>query len=529
MTRLFLFQIGPVQTFIAQARRTQDLYVGSRILSGIASAGIQAAEANKAELIYPVRLDDTGLLPQSVPHRFAFLANGESIGEAVAEAMKQRWRRNYAGKVRAWLIEKIGDAAFYERSDPTPEKDRVRQWTQVFDRQIQNWLEIYWVALPYDDGRHKEIFRDAGATLNARKNARHFPQASEPGRKCTLTGAGTALPIHWPTLRGHSDINDVRGIILRNNEALGAVAAVKRFAQNAGCDLGITEETYRRFPSTDDIAGLSREDRSLAQEGKLVDAYLAVLHMDGDRMGEYLGRLPSNDKHQAFSQKLAQFADKDVPAIVQSFDTDPALGQPRAALVYAGGDDVLALLPLSKALACADALQKRFREITDLTISGGIATAPYILPLDAALEMVREAEQIAKDQYRDQKNGAVVVRETHRSGQFREAGAKWYLIPNVETIQSRFMAKALSGKLGFDLLELAHDLTDDALKDARRAEVGRLVKRRVSDQLDDSTRKALVNELQTHVVAMGEDPQCGWESVANWVILARFLAQGERQ
>ncbi|MFQ3646977.1 MAG: type III-B CRISPR-associated protein Cas10/Cmr2, partial [Anaerolinea sp.] len=43
MTHLYLFQIGPVQAFIAQARRTQDLLVGSRILSDLASAGIKAA------------------------------------------------------------------------------------------------------------------------------------------------------------------------------------------------------------------------------------------------------------------------------------------------------------------------------------------------------------------------------------------------------------------------------------------------------------------------------------------------------
>jgi len=35
---LFLFTIGPVQSFIAQARKTRDLYAGSAILGEIIGA-----------------------------------------------------------------------------------------------------------------------------------------------------------------------------------------------------------------------------------------------------------------------------------------------------------------------------------------------------------------------------------------------------------------------------------------------------------------------------------------------------------
>ncbi len=35
---LFLFTIGPVQSFIAQARKTRDLYAGSAILGEIIDA-----------------------------------------------------------------------------------------------------------------------------------------------------------------------------------------------------------------------------------------------------------------------------------------------------------------------------------------------------------------------------------------------------------------------------------------------------------------------------------------------------------
>ena len=41
---LFLFTIGPVQSFIAQARKTRDLYAGSAILGEIISAAMGEAK-----------------------------------------------------------------------------------------------------------------------------------------------------------------------------------------------------------------------------------------------------------------------------------------------------------------------------------------------------------------------------------------------------------------------------------------------------------------------------------------------------
>ncbi|PJF23677.1 MAG: type III-B CRISPR-associated protein Cas10/Cmr2, partial [Phototrophicales bacterium] len=69
MSHLFLFQIGPVQTFIAASRRTQDLYVGSRLLSEIALAGVKAAEQAGGSLVFPVKNGES--YPQSISHIFA--------------------------------------------------------------------------------------------------------------------------------------------------------------------------------------------------------------------------------------------------------------------------------------------------------------------------------------------------------------------------------------------------------------------------------------------------------------------------
>jgi len=52
---LFLFTIGPVQSFISQARKTQDIYAGSFLLSHLIDSVMKELEdkVNNCELIFP--------------------------------------------------------------------------------------------------------------------------------------------------------------------------------------------------------------------------------------------------------------------------------------------------------------------------------------------------------------------------------------------------------------------------------------------------------------------------------------------
>src|SRR5690606_23843212 len=63
--------------------------------------------------------------------------------------------------------------------------------------------------------------------------------------------------------------------------------------------------------------------------------YVACLVADGDRMGKAIGSLRSAGAHRKFSKALAGFADEARKVVEQ---------QHRGALVYAGGDDVLAFV-----------------------------------------------------------------------------------------------------------------------------------------------------------------------------------------
>jgi CRISPR-associated protein Cmr2 len=142
------------------------------------------------------------------------------------------------------------------------------------------------------------------------------------------------------------------------------------------------------FQPVDEIAQI---DAAIDAQSEEAERYYAVLAMDGDDMGQWVsgckaaplvsslapeaqayfgghwpeaapGLPPANKVprplspgyHAALSEALANFSLYCARPIVEAF---------RGQLIYAGGDDVLAMTPASTALDCAQALQLAFRGI----------------------------------------------------------------------------------------------------------------------------------------------------------------------
>jgi CRISPR-associated protein Cmr2 len=231
--------------------------------------------------------------------------------------------------------------------------------------------------------------------------------------------------------------------------------------------------------------------------------YFAVLMMDGDNMGQWIAgdkmpkyqevlhpetrkvleqrddwkeilktpRLMSPAIHGFISKALGDFSLKLVRYIVE-------IRHP-GKLVYAGGDDVLALLPLDSVLEVARELRAAFSgeiytgeigtdsECTQFdvqfgkqksgyvwlemikgdrssrqllatmghqaTASTGIAIAYYKDPLDLTLQAVRDAEKTAKSQ---EGRNAFSLTFLKRSGEIMSAGAKWmYVDKPIDTVK----------------------------------------------------------------------------------------------
>lgn len=175
--------------------------------------------------------------------------------------------------------------------------------------------------------------------------------------------------------------------------------------------------------------------------------FYAVLLMDGDSLGSHMS---NSDLHYSITQGLADFTNG-VPAIVKEHN---------GFLIYAGGDDVLAILPLEDAITCAANLRKHYLECfngkgkpTDkekrlpinTTLSGAIEFVHINTPLTSVL---KDAHNLLDDVAKDGSGrDALAIRVWKRGGMQLEWSQPWEiaLIPEstatyLEKIASTFQA-----------------------------------------------------------------------------------------
>jgi CRISPR-associated protein Cmr2 len=325
--------------------------------------------------------------------------------------------------------------------------------------------------------------------------------------------------------------------------------------------------------------------------GMAPPTYYAILLMDGDDMGKWLaGR---HEKMPAFREAMHPDVLPKFESLENASDWQEMLGTPRplaanlhaslsAALstfawrcvrwvveerhfgrvVYAGGDDVLALLPLIEAIPAARELCALFtghaevqggdlrikndsngflnweNEILlvpgpNITLSAGLAVVHHLYPLDAALAAAREAEKAAKAV---PGKAAVAVRVLKRSGETVTVRSRWESMGDLfDELVGHFAGERLSSRFAYDLNERAPVVT--ALPaDARKAAIKQLVRRHKTQALGDSDADDLVERLAEWAEALddqtphenvdGVDVSQGFTELARWTVFARFVAQG---
>lgn len=360
-------------------------------------------------------------------------------------------------------------------------------------------------------------------------------------------------------------------LTVSESDAKAARESLKMLLDTAG-EMGVPcpSKYYVALMMDGDYAGrwLSGTHEGLTTLGK-------VLHPAVRRQLEALSewkallnerRLITPAVHAAISHALANFALKLVRLAVEE--------RHAGRVVYAGGDDVLALLPLDEALVAAQELRALFsgeiafedgiafgdvRRATwrvrfgnskttgylwlngaplltmgpTATASVGIAIGHYLQPLDLVLQAMRQAERAAKEVYG---RNALCVHLIKRSGEEVRVGGRW-LYPDVSqdtvTLMMDFYRLLREGKLA---MRLAGAVSEEARtlahlpKEAQRAELKRLLKRHSEGTMDNEERNNLVecltalsSALDTHADKVGKS---GLEQMADWLLLVRFLARG---
>jgi len=499
------FTLGPVQGFVAEARRTRDLWAGSFLLSWLSAHAMLAVERAGGVIVFPEVATDPLMLALrsggtqgcephigSVPNRFKAQVPAGFDVSACTNAVHAAWRQL---AFAVWENFVQGPANYGIGTEI------------IWDRQVGGFWDMAWVMAP-DPGD-----RTDGAWLDLRKNWRSHVPTIEGGDHCQLMGQFQELSGYTrsrgPDERTNQDafwrqMQRQRGVgplNLRDRERLSAIALIKRLfvclpaevlIEAVGWQPGGSAFNVQNWPSVSYIAAApwilaswklaedkcrtlhhdieevmrvgihgetetrlfgegppfgtegyfkldghlfhadairsmdlsafsgatdadKQRNRAAAvdmldnlcnalvaspppggnavgprQPASRASEFYAVLLCDGDQIGANL-RKPGGES--AAKAGLAKFT-REVPAVVQ---------RNMGVTIYAGGDDLLALVPLDRAMIAAGEVRSAYRRAFDedadhWTLSASVVFARYSIPIRAVLRQAHEMlDKVAKD------------------------------------------------------------------------------------------------------------------------------------
>ena len=582
-TALAIFTFSPVQSFISEARRAEDLFNGSAILSRLAYAAAQVI--GQQNLIYPLSIS-----PDDMPNKLVAELNmdeAEQTLQKAEDALIGEWRKIAADARKRANLD----------SDPV--------WMSIWQRQVIQrppW-QVFWVFVPRS-ADYTADYREASRLLDGVKHARLFEQSEEEGAKDSLSGQRSALhtqntspKCYWKEMakKGHIPASRLKP---EGKERLDGIALVKRFAEL---------KQNRQFPSTSTVAGWDfyqlakqkalaalqahkqvldgldlyrarKEDDTFPYDLDLLfeetltpermkdsynktftaeqlkparqtlrglykalgdtrpSPYYAILLLDGDGVGVKLDDMQGSSKkgrafHEAFSRALADFAGKTANGIVSA--------EEGGFLIYNGGDDVLLFASLQNAIPLAVKLTEAYknaqREVVRATLSGAVLFAHHLSPLSRVLADLRSAEQYAKSVKADDwgnkdmlcvalsKRGDEPLRARSSPDQLAKFDSNW-----VEPFRKGWLAGGLPYMLKDDL-RIAESLEPQAVQ----ALVTYRFKRQAAPDFGEEPAKLAdqwvewVGEIQHKLKP--QEAGLAFEEGVNWLVIARFLAQGGRE
>lgn len=509
MQTIFLCSIGPVQDFIATARRSRDLWYGSWFLSEVSKtvAKTIADTCGLNSLVFPAPFNSSDLAPGS---RFN-VAN-----KIMAVLPPDQDVVSLSASIDAAIKSRLNDLWADAQSHIKGPLDTLK----IANDQILDMVEFYWVAVDYEDEQEYKVAREkAEALLAARKNTRdfkQFPGSHKP--KSSLDGyRESVIPVSaYPTIndkqKKQKEIDLYKKYNARAGEQLSGVDLLKRLGAKElepsfPSTSGIAAAPFFAKPSraeqwddfVDDIktilleAGYLEEDLTDTDgfifESRLAEffpikeewvtahkafdeimqkyfgydkpsPYYAILAADGDNMGKFIDSKQTLDEHQAFSRQISAFAEK-VPAMIARY---------QGKCIFAGGEDILAYLPLHQALLCLRELDAEYKNqmrgaaITENgkalqpTLSGGLVIAHHLEPLSDVLRLVRQAEKEAKN-FSPKKNALCVILSKH-SGADRSISDHWTdLLDRMEKMVSMARNNWISHGTAYELMELSREFS----------------------------------------------------------------------
>lgn len=481
--------IGPVQDFIASARRSRDLWFGSWLLSELSKAAAKAI--GKDALIFPRVTRDDDLEPGSdfnVVNKILAEINGDPTitGIKVKAAIDNRLEQ-----IREGAFKKLADSKYFEKD--------------IANLQVCDLVEFFWTAVKTNGNYQNDRIR-VEKLLSARKATRNFGKVTWGANvpKSSLDGQRESC-IHedaygQPTEKRQEEFDakgrpkltkdQLRGQFgVKEGERLCGVGLLKRHGNRQGDD---------SFFSTSHVASLPLLER-LSGESNVNDYIRKIRQIKGIEENEFyknFGCVPKKlehdvfrryDGHLFFAERLHDFFEEKEKLIEAKQELreflNPVLGknneplpyyallladgdfmgkaidaqttkadhqrlsaqltefagdavkiiesERQGSLIYAGGDDVLAFVGLHKVLMYANQLEQCFREhLKDFKYDGEKSpTLSVGIAVTHHLEPLEDALEMVRLAERAAKSvdgkNAVAVIVDKRSGTSRIVRGTW--------------------------------------------------------------------------------------------------------
>jgi CRISPR-associated protein Cmr2 len=344
MIYLFTVSVGPVQDFIASARRSRDLWFGSWLLSELSkAAAAEVASSEGCRLIFPAPERPEDLAPKSdfgVANKIVAV-----VGEA-PEAVGMRVRgavHNRLSEITESAFSRLGGAIDFETARA----------------QVEDLPEIFWAAVELPEGEASGYARaraSAEALLAARKTTRDFHPAGwgKDVPKSSLDGQReSVIPERDYKTLGADELRRRYGV--REGERLCGVGLLKRHGSRGEGD---------RFFSTSHVAALPLIDSIGIAHASEVREFGRALEELGVTKAD-LGNVPgaphpafgNYDGHLLFAERMREFLEGEeqltkARAALDKFLNSAAGGRrpiPYYALLLADGDRMGKVIDSQKA------------------------------------------------------------------------------------------------------------------------------------------------------------------------------------
>lgn len=432
----FYFSLGPVQEFVGRARKLRDYWTGSNLISFLIEKAMDEVCSNGGNIIFPPYSSNKNPSNKkeigSFPNRFLARVPKDFQFGCCEKRIKNEWERivdhlwnKYLSKIAPlgkntkkiwdrqvknyWDIQWIADN---EENDAL--LDIRKNWRSFVPTVEQgdkctmfgNLQEIsgYIRSSPGEQKEKQERFwertQDELDQLDLSKGERLsaiaiikrlFPRAYNEINK-------TSFPVNFPSSTYMSSIFWKETVIKNNkNLAIEFLNEAKRIRdinhyiskdksgfhcldRLTGNDVELREFAsldgnlcYEHILLNDNLwnvqdrptrENLGKKLKEINDEIKFKpDTYYALLSMDGDKMGEILHNFKS--KKNEISNGILEF-NKNVPNIIKKNN---------GRVIYAGGEDVFAILPVDTAIDAASELRKTYEGLLEQVIgSKGVGT-----------------------------------------------------------------------------------------------------------------------------------------------------------